>query len=398
MRIIWIGKYASNGYFNELLENGYTDVAAQKSQSNIIESLYSLGYKVDSFNAINVPSNYRKFFLREYRWCSSNNSNNLIVGFPNIKHLSHIFRSYNLKRAIKSSLHNVEKERTILLVYGLQSSLLSAAIAAKKKISNCSIYIIIPDLPMYMDFNMSKLKKKLKKLDSLLINKFLNSVEGFILYSKHMSDYFRIEESKYIVVEGSYSTSTRGCLMNQNQNEAKSIMYSGKLDFQYGIKELIDAFDFIEDGIELWLTGVGNATEYIVKKSKQNKNVRYFGFIKNKSDFEQLQKAATMFINLRLPSEPNSKYSFPSKIFEYMVSGKPTLSFRIGGIPEEYYKFLILIKDQSPMEIALSIYEVLRMSDKERNDFSDKAKNFILYHKNPIKQTSKIIEFINKIK
>ena len=54
-------------------------------------------------------------------------------------------------------------------------------------------------------------------------------------------------------------------------------------------------------------------------------------------------KEAKLLINLRNPEDKYTKYSFPSKTFEYMVSGTPFFTTKLEGIPSEYYNYLYCI-------------------------------------------------------
>ena len=101
-----------------------------------------------------------------------------------------------------------------------------------------------------------------------------------------------------------------------------------------------------------------------------------------------------MLISTRDPSEPASKYCFPSKLFEYMVSGNPVLSTRIGGIPEEYEPYLIYMEDISVDGIRDAILKVAQMPFEERITFGDAAREFVLQKKNATKQAQKIQAFL----
>ena len=70
------------------------------------------------------------------------------------------------------------------------------------------------------------------------------------------------------------------------------------------------------------------------------------------------------------------------------------LSCRIGGIPEEYFKYLVEMKSTSPSDIKEAILSVAKMSEEERAALGKNARDFILTEKNNVAQASKILEFV----
>ena len=93
-------------------------------------------------------------------------------------------------------------------------------------------------------------------------------------------------------------------------------------------------------------------------------------------------------------SEEASMYCFPSKLFEYMKTGNPVLSFRIGGIPDEYFEHLIPVEKESVTAVKAAMLEAMKMPKESRLDFGKKAKDFIMTQKNTAKQTKLIYDLV----
>ena len=75
-----------------------------------------------------------------------------------------------------------------------------------------------------------------------------------------MAEFLGLKDGTWTVMEGSYDASLLVEDKDVEKDQSKiSVMYSGVLDLRYGIRELLDAFDKLDDGYELWLTGNGNA-------------------------------------------------------------------------------------------------------------------------------------------
>ena len=157
---------------------------------------------------------------------------------------------------------------------------------------------------------------------------------------------------------------------------------------------LLDAMEMLDDNYELWLTGNGNAVPLINERAKTDGRIKYFGYFPSRLDLLKKQREATMLISTRDPSEPASRYCFPSKIFEYMVSGNPVLSTVIDGIPEEYFDYIIPLESISPEMLSEKIKGVASMDKKDRNEYGEKARCFVLENKSNVAQMKKALEFI----
>ena len=101
-----------------------------------------------------------------------------------------------------------------------------------------------------------------------------------------------------------------------------------------------------------------------------------------------------MLISPRRPDKAASTYCFPSKLFEYMVSGNPVLSCRLGGIPDEYFDYLVEMRSTAPEDIKDAILRVASMTEQERKALGEGGKTFVLEHKSNVKQAERVLNFI----
>ena len=103
-----------------------------------------------------------------------------------------------------------------------------------------------------------------------------------------------------------------------------------------------------------------------------------------------------MLISPRRPDKEASTYCFPSKLFEYMVSGNPVLSCRLGGIPDEYFDYLVEMKSTSPEDIKDAILRVAQMPGEQRKCLGQRGKDFVLENKNNVRQAERVLSFIKE--
>ena len=395
-QILWVGCLESDEEFKIKAKKGYDLASAQVSQKNLLYGIEEVSSSVcDSINGSVLPPYpvYQDRVVVPVRWEHKSGAMDISVGYKNDKYINRV----NCKKAMLQAADEWCKTRykgddVIVFVYSMRSAPMATACRIRKKISRAKIYLIITDLPNFMDLGQNRVKAVLKKIDWQSIKKMQRKFDGFILYAEKMAEYLGIPSNKWILMEGSYDTSEQIPTVKEKK---KAIMYSGKLDEQYGIKILVDAFMCIRDfDIELWITGGGNAENYIKECAKKDNRIKFYGFLSSRQDVLQKQAEASLLVNMRLPSEPASGYCFPSKLFEYMATGTPVLSFDIAGIPREYLQYLYVVKQETVDALAKAIEETLSLDEISLQKQGNEAREFVINEKNTKTQCSKMWKFV----
>ena len=398
MKYLWIGVGISEEEKNKIIKNGAKLLSAGVSNDALTAGLEANGVYCDEINSYRLPCypTYPVKKIKPYAWTTPYGAECQSIGYWNLRYINLISKKKSFIRAAKNWAKKHKNEEVTVLVYQMHTPFMAAADAIKRMIPNSKIVLIVPDLPQFMDMNMSRLKKVLKAIDWKNICKLMKCVDQYVLYSGHMADFLKLKEGEWMVMEGSYDPSL---LIDENdvqKNDEKiSVMYSGVLDLRYGIKELLDAMDLLDENYELWLTGNGNAVPLIEERAKSDSRIKYFGYLPSRYDLLKKQHEATMLISTRDPSESASAYCFPSKLFEYMVSGNPVLSTRIKGIPEEYFEYLIELPNIEPKTLSEKIKFVASMSKEEQTAFGKRAQEYIVQNKNNKAQVRHILTSLN---
>lgn len=394
-QILWIGCLESDEEFRIKAKKGYDLASAQVSQKNLLYGIEEVsGTVCDSINGSVLPPYpvYQDRIVVPVTWEHKHGAMDISVGYKNDKYINRI----NCKKAMLRAADEWCKIRykgndVIVFVYSMRSAPMATACRIKEKVPQAKIYLIITDLPQFMDLGQNCVKATLKKIDWKSIKKMQKKFDGFILYAEKMAEYLEIPSNKWILMEGSYDTSEQITVVKEKK---KAVMYSGKLDEQYGIKMLVDAFMSIRDSdIELWITGGGNTENYIKECAKKDNRIKFYGFLPSRQDVLQKQAEASLLVNMRLPSEPASGYCFPSKLFEYMATGTPVLSFDIAGIPREYLQHLYIVKEESGNALAKTIEETLSLDEVSLQERGNVAREFVINEKNTKTQCSKMWKF-----
>ena len=396
LQILWIGCLESDEEFKIKAKKGYDLASAQVSQKNLLYGIEEVsGIVCDSINGSVLPPYpvYQDRLIAPVIWEHKSGAKDISVGYKNDKYINRV----NCKNAMLKAANEWCKTRykgsdVIVFVYSMRSAPMATACRIKEKIPQAKIYLIITDLPQFMDLGQSHIKATLKKIDWQSIKKMQKKFDGFILYAEKMAEYLKIPSDKWILLEGSYDTFEKIMVVKEKK---KAVMYSGKLDEQYGIKMLVDAFMSIRDSdIELWITGGGNTEGYIKECEGKDHRIKFYGFLPSRQDVLQKQAEASLLVNMRLPSEPASGYCFPSKLFEYMATGTPVLSFDIAGIPREYLRYLYIVNQETVDALAKAIEETLSLDEASLQEQGNEAREFVINEKNTKTQCSKMWKFV----
>lgn len=387
---------------NDLIDNSRHGLqgAANSFQWGLVEGLEKyLHNPVDLCTTLPVgtyPRHYKKLFIRRRKWNFRAGADSFEIGYVNIIFLKQFIRFHKSIKVMKSWIENKDGEKVIIL-YSLYTPFLKALKQVKKKYQEkIHVCIIVPDLPLHYGIQSPLLSVRgvLERIDGQQKISKLDWIDSFVILTRHMKEPLRIGQRPYTVVEGIVS-SQPDYVNGYNGESKKIILYTGSLQYKLGITNLLRAFEILNDNnCELWICGAGEAEKEIIKRSESDSKIKYWGYVSKKEIYE-LQHKATILINPRTNDGDYTKYSFPSKTMEYMLSGKPVLMYKLDGVPDEYDQYVYYIDGSEPKDIADRIIEICEKPQSELTDFGQKAREFVLEHKNSSVQAGKIIEMIN---
>lgn len=215
------------------------------------------------------------------------------------------------------------------------------------KMTNQPIAVIITDLPVHMvsdSRNLSFFKRVYLKLGSFIIK----HVDYYIGLTEQMNVEVNPLSKPFLVMEGLVDSEIIYKENIATTKKAKRILlYAGGIYEKYGVKNLIEAFMGLKaEDTELHIYGSGDLEKEMPNYCTLDKRVLYFGVVSNSIVVKRLEDA-TILINPRPTTEEFTKFSFPSKNMEYMVSGTPLLTTVLPGMPKEYHEYVYLLEDES---------------------------------------------------
>lgn len=367
----------------------FMNSAANAFQMQFINGIIQNGYEVKVLSAPFIgpyPKSYKKVYYKS----KSYKDGYRYVSFNNIWGIRNYFRYKSLLNALKErEYQDIEK----VIVYSVHTPFAKVARHLKKKNPNTKICLITPDLPEYMNLrkNKSVLYRIAKRVDCKTFYKLTQWFDCFCLVSVHQSEKVNKSKKQEVVIEA-IADKVENIYLPTN-NVKKRIVYTGSLNKQFGIMNLVNAVKDMED-VELVLCGSGDALSEI--ESLSDEKVKYLGVLSHEQ-VRKVQLKADILVNPRTNEGEYTKYSFPSKTMEYLSTGRPVVCYKLDGIPDEYDDYLIYPKEETIEALRESLGEVIKLSDGDLADIFVKNTSFLRENKNTKFMVKKMIAMFNMV-
>ena len=386
MRILYVSTLISEKKMNSIIENSNNKPlqSIQKFHRLICEGIAKNGISVKTLSSIPMSQKISKKVFWFDKKEIINRVKYTYITFINLKIIRQIFTSIGIIFKIIKECFKNKKEK--IFICDILNTTISTSTLILSKIFKFKCIAIVTDLPENIGKGLNK------KINELMQSKY----DGYIILTQAMNEVINKNKKPYIVIEGIANIEMENSENKiENKYKNKVCLYAGGLYAKYGVKSLIDAFLELENkDTELHLYGAGELEEEI--KKINDRRIKYFGVVSNEKVVQEELKA-TLLVNPRYTNQEYTKYSFPSKNMEYMASGTPILTTKLPGMPEEYYKYIFLIEDESKNGMKKSLAKILNLPREVLYEKGREAKEFVLKYKNNNIQAKKIINLCTEI-
>ncbi len=384
MNYLYVGYYVDEKTFNQIIEKKINNmsVARQKFEYNLICGLSD--HLRENLSVITyVPTN-DKFKIPD----------SSTIGNTKIRHISINKKSFgsmlNAMSEFEKYLYTLGTDKLkdfTVIMYAVIPPFERVLLKLKKKygIKIVTICSEVPELRRWGKSFSGKIKKN-------ILSYYNSKFDGYIFFSAAMRDIVKCGNKPYMVLEG-IAPDIRNKPLKGKRN---IVMYAGGLARDNNVVLLAKCCQRIPEVDELWICGAGEDAAEIEQLSKQDNRIKYWGQIDN-SRILELEEQAKLLVNLRSPDTLLTRYSFPSKILEYISTGSLVLSSRLVGIPAEYFEYIMSVKSTEPSEVIECISKSLTMNEDEYLKKVLCAQAFIRDHKNCRVQSKKVIEFVDEL-
>ena len=372
-------------------------VAPVNYETMLAKGLVENGAKVDALSVPAVAAFPHSIYkhIDKKQETIENNIQIQWVPFVNIQGLKQLTIKKNVEKLLEQWLQeNKDVKDKVVLMYSIYPPYTEPAVRLCKKYG-CHLSAVITDLPEYMYSwkNMKGIRGWYSKRLSEKMLELQVRCDSYILFTKPMAAKMGIEDKPYLVSEGFCDASIFDDIPDQEKYPRKTIVYGGNLSRLYGIQNLVKGFMQTDLDAELHLYGAGGDAAFIEECAKKDSRIKFFGRVDRKTLLVALKKAHLLVVN-KPTADDYSNYSFSSKILEYMASGTPLLTTRVGGMPEEYYDYFYFFDEESKEGIKCSLEKIVNFSDKQLRDKGISARAFAVKNKNYQYMTSTIASFL----
>ena len=362
---------------------GGADLAANLFQQKLIAGFRSLDAGCEVLSAPFLGAYPMRCDLIRFRGFKTAQEGCTYVKFNNIWGLRNFSRSKALKKALKDFIA-LEDPQKLILVYCPHTPFLEAAAYAKKKDPSIRVCLYVPDLPNYMNLNANRtwFYDVAKKVDIRRMTKLMDCVDSYVLLTEHMKEHLPVGNKPYRVAEGIIEEIPELPEPSVTGKE-KYVVYTGKMFERFGVKALIDSFRRLDHpDYRLVLCGKGDCEAYARSAQARDPRIMFLGQV-TPEEALSWQRRAAVLVNPRNVVEEYTRYSFPSKNIEYLLSGKPVVGYFLDGMPQVYQDFLCCIDPTLPAEeaIAAKLGEVL---SSDGAVLFEKNKRFFEYAREPL--------------
>ena len=144
------------------------------------------------------------------------------------------------------------------------------------------------------------------------------------------------------------------------------VLYAGSLSHLAGVPLLLQAFQRLEDArFRLWIIGGGELEPLVRHAAATDTRIRYLGKL-SRPDLLATYTAADVLVNPHSTVLLTARYVFPSKLLEYLASGRPVITTATPEIAADYGDLCTVVDREEPQALADAIMSVAAMPAADR--------------------------------
>lgn len=396
MELLYISALSSERLINEIYNrtNENPGFAVQKFSRLLVKGIIINGSKCISLSVLPIGRSYTQKLWVSLKNESENSVNYRYIPFINLSFLKHIcVFLYTFFYVLFWGIKDRNQKAIVCDVLCVSSSI--AALLASKICGLKSVAVVTDIYNQMVGQQTSGVRSIISRLAGCLNSWYVSYFSKYVLLTEAMNEVVNPKGRPYIVMEALCDSNLADIeIIKYKKAYPKVILYAGGLEERYGLKMLVEAFKQVKlDNVELHIYGSGSYVNDLLIETANDSRIKYWG-VRSNEEIVEAEYRATLLVNPRFSTEEFTKYSFPSKNMEYMVSGTPVLTTKLPGMPKEYYSYVLLIDDETIEGYVNAIEGSLGFSSDVLNDLGDKGRKFVLEKKNNVYQARRIVKLI----
>ncbi len=383
----------------------YQNIAFTRSgnmvQDGIVSGLHKHGVNVSVFSLRPIASypKDKKLFCVKNVLNYHERLKLQLIPFINILVLKTITGAvYDFFALIKWAIKH-RKSKRYIMVYNTYTPPLPFVYWMGKLTGSKSIAILY-DLGMPpKQLQLSGLKKLIYRFVEFFAKRYIPRLNGRIVINENIANDYA-PGKHFLLVDGGISSSIIVRLFDlvEKKNRAKTVfLCAGSLWGANGTKLIVETLQNNKNpNIEMWFAGGGPDVEYIKSAAQNDERIKYKGKL-NLNQLFELYEQADILMNIRVTNGSEGDYLFPSKIIEYLTIGKYVVTTEVAHIGREYGHLCKVLENNGPEKLSLAMDELTEVTGAELLRLGKIARQFMLENHTWEQQSSKIIDYINKL-
>ena len=286
-------------------------------------------------------------------------------------------------------------ERLRVLLYNTYHPSVSEIYKECKSVG-AKLYVMLYDLGVPPKrLGMSRLTMLGYEMAEKKAKKYIPLVDGRIVINDLIArDY--APDKDYILVDGGVNNHVISHLFPlEDSGTAKlTLVCAGLLWDQNGTKLILTMLSKHPDlDVDVVFAGRGQDVPLIEDASKVDARIKYVGMLNMEQLFAIYQKA-DILLNLRLEEEVD--YHFPSKLLEYLVTGRYVISTPVAHAERDYGLYMSTLHDKTSEGLYHIICDLEVKGKTYMFEKGKAAREFMLENRTWDKGTKRILEYMNR--
>jgi len=384
MNILFLTSSTSEKVFNELCE--FSDVKPNPSNQNFYHRLiHSLAMYNDVSVISHRPSVNARGKVNTGRYYDEEEQVKYYYTSSKPSKLYKIFSEKNeIINVSYKTILNWPVREFIIIVDPLRRNLTKAALRLKRRFG-------VPCIGMLTDNPKNLSKQKLSLSNQIIKN--TKDFDGFLALSDGLIKAYEASEKPHYIFEGLVEDIPE----YRKEPIGEYFAFAGALYERYGVKNLVEAFGQVNTTNKLVIMGSGPLKNYINQKAEEDPRILYLSQIPKNRVFA-IEQHAIANINPRIFNETLDAESVPSKVLEYISSGRPTISTMHSKLFSIFPNDIYWVKDDSINALKEAMELVLKEKNADRNLKALTAKNKVYDMYSVAVQGESITHFLKSFK
>jgi glycosyltransferase involved in cell wall biosynthesis len=373
-------------------------------QEGLLESLEGSGISLTGAFSVRPVSSFprvRRLWFRTERTETFAGAPIVQLPFVNLK----VARTLSLGLSLFPRLiqwarrHSADSYRAMLVYNGVNPPALVSLAAARLTASKILAFVAdvqVPGAGLVPD-------NLLRRLEFRLQVRSLPRFDGLVVVAPAVVEDFA-PEVPFLVIEGGIPrrvaeefSSVPSAACSTSVGGEFRLMYAGALSHLKGVPLLLDAFSLLPgDHYRLWVAGDGPCRQLVEKAAGRDERIRYLGVLES-GRTRALYSEASVLINPHLTGPRTARYVFPSKLVEYLASGRPVITTWLPGMDPRYSDCTFVLKKESPEALAALTQAASRLTDDERQTLGRRGREFVVSEKTWERQGTRVAAFIRSV-